>query len=106
MSELKLPYKKPFLVQHKGDHMYPTLEDSEWLMGDSEYPIKNNAIVIVQIGDSKKTCGRLSIDGGQQFLTFDNPMYQPISITNCEKTESTVGSIRIFGTVVKVLKEL
>ena len=105
MSKLKPPYKEPFTVQYKGDSMYPTLEDGDCLLGDAAYPIENYAIVIVEFGDGKQTCGRLFIDGDQKLLTFDNPMYKPIDITQSEKTDVILGSYRCLGRIVKISRD-
>ena len=99
MKELKLSYKKPFTVQAKGNSMMPTIEAGDWLLGDSDYPIEDDAIVLVQLDDESLTCGRLSIKDDRMFLTFDNHDYPPIDVT-----EGTTIH-RIVGRIVKITRE-
>ena len=96
----KSEYKTPFTVQAKGDSMMPTIEDGDWLLGDSDYPIEDDSIVLVQLNDKSFVCGRLSIEGDRRFLTFDNRDYPPIDIT-----EGTTIH-RIVGRIVKITRDL
>ncbi len=87
--------KNSYAVKVKGNSMYPTIKDGEYVIFVPCVELKNGDVVIVRNEWNEVMLKRYRVKDGEVFLTSDNPEYPTVKPN---------GDYKIIGRVIKKVR--